>query len=158
MEAPYPSKNYCLTVLAQDLCYSDPFSSVCAVSDPSQVRDDLSLACSTVSICMYHASMRVGCNRTDRSTIRQLFKFVFVRLRSFCNVMLHVGGPALFTSACVVASIYVYASKWHNLAVARPETQAPGPKPGRRRPSPSILQSLKSLKSLGLKRFALLSS
>ena len=46
-----------VTVLVQDLCYSDPLSSVLTISDPNQVQDDLSSHCSTqelvhISICL----------------------------------------------------------------------------------------------------------
>ena len=59
-----------LTVLVQDLCYSDPLSSVLTISDPIVVRDDLSLACSSLSLCMpRHASMRLSCNKTDRTSL-----------------------------------------------------------------------------------------
>ena len=36
-----------VTVLVQDLCYSDPLSSVLTISDPDSVRDDLSSHCSS---------------------------------------------------------------------------------------------------------------
>ena len=43
-----------LTVLVQDLCYSDPLSSVLTISDPTTGRDDLSSHC---SICeLVHVS------------------------------------------------------------------------------------------------------
>ena len=43
-----------LTVLVQDLCYSDPLSSVSTISDPTEGRDDLSPHC---SICeLVHVS------------------------------------------------------------------------------------------------------
>ena len=67
---PLPSLPYYLTVLVQDLCYSDPLSSVLTISDPIVVRDDLSLACSSLSLCMpRHASMRLSCNKTDRTSL-----------------------------------------------------------------------------------------
>ena len=66
---------FCLTVLVQDLCYSDPLSSVLTISDPNQVRDELSLHCSSLSLCMSrHASMSNSCNKTDRTTIWPLPK------------------------------------------------------------------------------------
>ena len=75
---PLPSLPYYLTVLVQDLCYSDPLSSVLTISDPIQVRDDLSLYHSFSSLCMLqHASMRSSCGQTDRTTIQ---RFLMLRL------------------------------------------------------------------------------
>ena len=69
--------NIAVTVLVQDLCYSDPLSSVLTTSDPIAGRDELSLHCSSLSLCMYlHASMRVSCNMTDRTTFILLVSLV----------------------------------------------------------------------------------
>ena len=56
-----------LTVLVQDLCYSDPLSSVLTISDPTKVRDDLFSHCSTLELVHVHTCLDEAGLQSDRS-------------------------------------------------------------------------------------------
>ena len=56
-----------LTVLVQDLCYSDPLSSVLTISDPTKVRDDLSFHCNSHELVHAHACLDEVGLQSDRS-------------------------------------------------------------------------------------------
>ena len=56
-----------LTVLVQDLCYSDPLSSVLTIYDPTKVRDDLFSHCSTLELVHVHTCLDEAGLQSDRS-------------------------------------------------------------------------------------------